>query len=231
MFTIRHAEARGEANFGWLHSRHSFSFGSYYDEANMGHSALRVINDDAVTPGAGFATHGHRDMEIVSYVLEGAMEHKDSMGNVQYLPKGEFQLMSAGKGITHSEYNASKTEGLKFLQIWIVPEEQGGIPGYQQKRFTTKQGLTPIISPSGKDGTLKIKQQASMSQLIMAPDTEQVLELKPSGNAYIHQISGQLELNGQTIGPGDGVKIAQWEPIVLRNKGTEAVNALVFTLP
>jgi quercetin 2,3-dioxygenase len=231
MFTVRHADARGKANFGWLDSRHSFSFGSYYDEAQMGHSVLRVINDDAVTPGAGFATHGHRDMEIISYVLEGAMEHKDSMGNVQYLPAGEFQLMSAGTGITHSEYNASKVEGLKFLQIWIVPEQQGGTPSYQQKRFSTGQGLTPIITPNGKDGTLKIKQQASMSQLNLAPGTEHVLQLAPTGKAYIHQISGQLVVNGQSIGPGDGVKIVECEQLMLSNSGTEAVNALVFELP
>lgn len=231
MFAIRHADTRGKANFGWLDSRHSFSFGSYYDEEHMGHSVLRVINDDAVTPGAGFATHGHRDMEIISYVLEGAMEHKDSMGNVQYLPAGEFQLMSAGKGITHSEYNASKTEGLKFLQIWIVPEEKGGTPSYQQKRFATEQGLNAIITPSGMDGTLKIKQQASMSQLILAPGTEQVLQLASTGKAYIHQISGQLDINAHTLGPGDGVKIAESEQLMLSNSGTETVSALVFLLP
>ena len=231
MFTIRHSDERGKANFGWLDSRHSFSFGSYHDEEQMGYSVLRVINDDVVTPAAGFATHGHRDMEIISYVLEGAMEHKDSMGNVQYLPAGEFQLMSAGKGITHSEYNASKTEGLRFLQIWIVPEEQGGAPTYQQKRFSTEPGLTRIITPTGREGTLKIKQQASMSQLILAPGTEQVLDLEPKGKAYIQQISGQLEIGGHSIGPGDGVKIAEMAQLVLRNKGTEAVNALVFELP
>ena len=231
MLIIRRADERGTADFGWLHSRHSFSFGSYYDEAHMGHSVLRVINDDAVSPGAGFATHGHRDMEIISYVLEGAMEHKDSMGNVQYLPEGEFQLMSAGKGITHSEYNASKTAGLKFLQIWIVPEEQGGIPVYQQKRFTSEQGLTAIITPTGKDGTLKVKQQASMSQLILAPATEQLVDLRSTPKAYIQQISGQLEVNGQLIGPGDGVKLAELDQIVLRNNATTEAKALVFELP
>jgi quercetin 2,3-dioxygenase len=147
MLERRLAHERGTANFGWLNSHHSFSFGSYYDPAHMGHSALRVINDDSVEPGAGFGTHGHRDMEIISFVTQGTMEHKDSMGNVQVLPQGEFQLMSAGRGITHSEYNASPTEKLKFLQIWIVPESQGGEPGYQQKRFTAKAGLTPIITP------------------------------------------------------------------------------------
>jgi redox-sensitive bicupin YhaK (pirin superfamily) len=135
MIILRPANERGTANFGWLDSKHSFSFGRYYDPEHMGFSALRVINDDSVAPGAGFATHGHRDMEIISYVLQGSIAHKDSEGNVEVLPAGEFQLMSAGSGITHSEYNASQTDPLKFLQIWIQPNTLGSSPGYQQKNF------------------------------------------------------------------------------------------------
>ena len=138
-----------------------------------GFSALRVINDDRVAPSAGFDTHGHKDMEIISFVTQGVIEHKDSMGNIQTLPKGEFQLMSAGKGVYHSEYNASDSEALTFLQIWIVPNEEGGAPGYQQKDFGRDQGLTKVITPDGADGTLKIKQQATLSQLILAPGTSE----------------------------------------------------------
>ena len=138
MITLRKADERGKAQFGWLKSRHSFSFGSYYDPAHMGFSALRVINDDWVAPGAGFNTHGHRDMEIITLVLQGAIVHKDSAGNEKILPAGEFQLMSAGSGVYHSEFNASQSEELRFLQIWIMPDKQGGAPGYQQKHFASK---------------------------------------------------------------------------------------------
>lgn len=151
MITVRHAEDRGRANFGWLDSKHTFSFGSYYDPKHMGFSELRVINDDLVQPNAGFDTHGHRDMEIISYVLEGVIAHKDSEGNVQTLPAGEFQLMSAGKGIYHSEYNASETDPLRFLQIWIQPNTFGNKPGYQQKDFGRNAGLTTIATPNGRE--------------------------------------------------------------------------------
>jgi len=188
MLERRPARERGKANFGWLDSHHSFSFGSYYDPAHMGHSALRVINDDTVEGGAGFGTHGHRDMEIISFVTQGTMEHKDSMGNVQILPQGEFQLMSAGRGITHSEYNASPTEKLKFLQIWIVPESQGGEPGYQQKSFAAQAGVTPIITPDGENGTLKIKQQARLSQLLLTENSDLQLHLAQGRRGYVHVV-------------------------------------------
>ncbi len=165
MITVRHSDDRGSASFGWLDSKHTFSFGDYYDLKHMGFSALRVINDDIVQPSAGFATHGHRDMEIISYVLKGTIEHKDSEGNIQTLPVGEFQLMSAGRGIYHSEYNASDSDTLRFLQIWIQPNTFGNEPGYQQKDFGQAGGLTPIATPDGHDGTLQIKQDASLHQL------------------------------------------------------------------
>jgi quercetin 2,3-dioxygenase len=231
MLERRPAHERGKANFGWLDSYHSFSFGSYYDPAHMGHSTLRVINDDTVAAGAGFGTHGHRDMEIISFVTQGTMEHKDSMGNVQILPQGEFQLMSAGRGITHSEYNASSTEQLKFLQIWIVPESQGGEPGYQQKRFAAKVGVTPIITPDGENGTLKIKQQARLSQLLLTENSDLQLNLEHGRHAYVHVIEGQLSVNGQDLGAGDGLKISEIRDLHVNTQAHSTAMALLFELP
>ena len=231
MIEVRKAEDRGRANFGWLDSAHTFSFGSYYDEKHMGFSALRVINDDSVAPSAGFDTHGHRDMEIISFVTQGVIEHKDSMGNIQTLPKGEFQLMSAGKGVYHSEYNASDTEELKFLQIWIIPDEQGGKPGYQQKDFGREQGLTKIVTPDGENGTLRIKQDASLSQLVLAPTTAETLEVTQARKSFIHIVEGQLTIGALTLKPGDGAKIVDVSEIRVENIGDDTVTALVFDLP
>lgn len=231
MLQIRAANERGKANFGWLDSRHSFSFGSYYDDKHMGHSALRVINDDTVIPAAGFGTHGHRDMEIITFVTQGVIEHKDSMGNVQRLPKGEFQLMSAGKGVTHSEYNGSKTDELRFLQIWIEPNEKGGAPGYQQKDFGQQQGLTTVITPTGENGTLKIRQQASVSQLYLAANTSEQVDLAAGRKAYVHVIEGILQLNGHQLAGGDGMKIDDIEHLDFSNQSDSPVIALVFDLP
>jgi hypothetical protein len=231
MLQIRAANERGNANFGWLDSRHTFSFGSYYDDKHMGHSALRVINDDTVAPAAGFGTHGHRDMEIITFVTQGVIEHKDSMGNVQRLPKGEFQLMSAGKGVTHSEYNGSKTDELRFLQIWIEPNEKGGAPGYQQKDFGQQQGLTTVITPTGENGTLKIRQQASVSQLYLAANTSEQVDLAAGRKAYVHVVEGNLQLNGQQLAGGDGVKIDELELLNFSNQSESPVSALVFDLP
>ena len=231
MLQIRAANERGNANFGWLDSRHSFSFGSYYDDKHMGHSALRVINDDTVIPAAGFGTHGHRDMEIITFVTQGVIEHKDSMGNVQRLPKGEFQLMSAGKGVTHSEYNGSKTDELRFLQIWIEPNEKGGAPGYQQKDFGQQQGLTTVITPTGENGTLKIRQQASVSQLYLAANTSEQVDLAAGRKAYVHVIEGILQLNGHQLAGGDGMKIDDIEHLDFSNQSDSPVIALVFDLP
>lgn len=231
MIDIRLAKDRGHANFGWLDSNHTFSFGSYHDPEHMGYSALRVINDDKVEPGAGFGTHGHKDMEIISFVTHGIIAHKDSMGNVKHLPPGEFQLMSAGTGVTHSEYNASQNESLRFLQIWIIPSRQGGTPGYQQKEFGKRQGLTPVITPTGKSGTLAIKQDATLSQLVLAPDTSLSIELNKARNTYVHQVSGQLDINRHRLSQGDGAKINELDALVLANKGTQSVTALLFDLP
>ncbi|HAS6348466.1 TPA: pirin family protein [Vibrio vulnificus] len=231
MISVRRAEERGRANFGWLDSQHTFSFGSYYDPQHMGFSALRVINDDTVIPGAGFDTHGHRDMEIISYVLSGSIAHKDSEGNVQTLPAGEFQLMSAGRGIYHSEFNPSKTEALRFLQIWIQPNRMGGQPNYQQKDFGRELGLTPVATPDGKNGTLQIQQDATLSQLILAPGASQRLVVAPTRKVYVHHISGTLMLDSITLHPGDGAKVSDVSSLELRNISSDPVTALVFDLP
>lgn len=231
MISVRQAQERGRANFGWLDSKHTFSFGSYYDPQHMGFSALRVINDDKVIPGAGFETHGHRDMEIISYVLSGTIAHKDSEGNVQTLPAGEFQLMSAGKGIYHSEFNASKADDLRFLQIWIEPNSLGGQPGYQQKDFGREPGLTPIATPDGREGTLHIKQDATLSQLILASGESFSLAVQAKRKVYVHLVSGTLSLDSTTLQPGDGAKVVDQTVLELRSSGSETVTALVFDLP
>ena len=231
MITLRHANDRGTANFGWLDSKHTFSFGHYYDPKHMGFSALRVINDDLVKPGAGFDTHGHRDMEIISYVLEGVIEHKDSEGNVQTLPAGEFQLMSAGNGIYHSEYNGSQSEDLKFLQIWIQPNTVGNKPGYQQKDFGNNAGLTAIATPDGRNGTLHIKQDATLHQLILEPGQSIELPIINDRNVYVHQVTGQLLVDDVLLDAGDGAKVEAQNQLNFANQSSESVTALVFDLP
>ncbi|MCG7500080.1 pirin family protein [Vibrio sp. Of7-15] len=231
MITVRHSQERGQANFGWLNSKHTFSFGHYYDPNHMGFSELRVINDDVVKPGAGFDTHGHRDMEIISYVLEGTIEHKDSEGNIQTLPAGEFQLMSAGKGIYHSEYNGSNSNDLRFLQIWIQPNTLGGKPGYQQKDFGRATGLTTIATPTGESGTLHIKQDATLHQLILEPQSEYALTIKQNRRVYVHQVAGHLLLDNTPLLAGDGAKIEKQTQLIFKNTNEESITALIFDLP
>lgn len=230
MFEIIRANERGAAHFGWLKSKHTFSFGNYYNPEQMGFSALRVINDDEVAPGAGFQTHSHQNMEIISYVLSGTIAHKDSAGNEKTLPAGEFQLMSAGRGISHSEFNASQSDKLKFLQIWIQPNQQNGEPGYQQKDFGEAVGLTPVITPDGRDGTLQIKQNASLSQLILLPQQLLALPVQPGKAYYLHLINGELQLLNQTLLPGDGIKMLQLTELAVK-AGSDHVRALFFELP
>lgn len=230
MISIRRSHERGAAQFDWLKSRHTFSFGNYYDQNHMGFSALRVINDDEVIPGAGFPTHGHRDMEIISYVLEGEIAHRDSEGNVATLPAGEFQLMSAGNGITHSEFNASKKDKLKFLQIWIQPNVYGKEPGYQQKDFGRADGLTLVISPTGENGSLTIKQDASLYQLLLQPKGSASLENPYKRKHYVHVIDGELTVEGEVLKPGDGAQLDGVEVLKLV-AGEQKVRALVFDLP
>ncbi|SCK30778.1 pirin family protein [Vogesella sp. LIG4] len=230
MISIRSADSRGKADFGWLQSRHSFSFASYYDPAHMGFSDLRVINDDRVLPRAGFDTHGHRDMEIISYVLQGAIRHRDSTGTEEVLRAGEFQLMSAGRGIMHSEYNASDSEELRFLQIWIEPAERGGAPGYQQKDFGLAPGLTLVASPDGADGSLKMRQDARLYQLILAPGESLDFSQQPERCSYVHVVKGQLQLDDSQIGPGDAARVTAQPAYTLRNVGSEPLQALLFDL-
>ncbi|WP_240222612.1 pirin family protein [Rheinheimera hassiensis] len=229
MFDIRYAADRGKADFGWLQSQHTFSFGSYYDPAQMGFSALRVINDDRVAPGAGFDTHGHKDMEILSLVLTGQIAHKDSAGNTEVLPAGEFQLMSAGKGIYHSEFNASKHDELTFLQIWLQPNQFGGEPGYQQKDFGQKPGLTLILSPDGREGSLTVLQDALLYQLMLPTAAQQQLDIASGRKVYIHLITGELDIAGHKLQRGDGIKIS--EQTALQLTASTAAKALIFDLP
>lgn len=230
MITVRRSDERGTGHFDWLNSRHTFSFGSYYDTRFMGFSALRVINDDEVAPGAGFPTHGHSDMEIISYVLDGEIAHRDSEGNIARLPAGEFQLMSAGRGITHSEFNGSGTAPLKFLQIWIQPNVYGQTPGYQQKDFGQNKGLTLVISPDGEAGSLTIKQDARLYQLLL-DDKEQVeLPITSGRRVYVHVIEGELQIGSHRLSPGDGAAIEEHNELALLATGS-TVKALVFDLP
>lgn len=229
MIKIRHSDERGPANHGWLQSRHTFSFADFYDPEHMGVSVLRVINDDKVTPGNGFGTHSHRDMEIISYVKKGSIEHKDSMGNVKNLPAGEFQLMSAGTGITHSEYNPSTTESLEFLQIWIQPNIKGIQPGYQQKLFDTRQGLQLIASPDAHEGSLLLHQDASLYQLRLNPDQSVSHSLESGRTVYVHVVTGLIDVNGERLHEGDGATVNQVDRVDFI--GVENSEALVFDLP
>ena len=207
MMTYRPAQERGRANFGWLQSYHSFSFGSYYDPKHTGHGKLLVINDDFVEPGQGFGTHPHRNMEILSYVTQGTIAHKDSEGNEYHVPAGDFQLMSAGTGITHSEFNPSNAEPLKFLQIWITPEVTGTQPGYQQKAFKQSGNTQLILSPDGTDGSLVIKQQAWLTRVRLSHEESLDLVLERTANSYVHLVEGEVTINGQTMNAGDGLKL------------------------
>ncbi|MFB2655421.1 pirin family protein [Shewanella xiamenensis] len=230
MIRIRKAQDRGQADLGWLKSQHTFSFASYYDPRHMGVSSLRVINDDRVAPNAGFETHGHKDMEIISYVISGTIAHKDSFGNIKTLPAGEFQLMSAGKGIYHSEFNASNTEPLHFLQIWIQPDTLGIDAGYQQKAFEQTSALTAVVTPTGENGTLKVQQDATLYRLMLAPQEQvNMPQLKPQLQLYVQLVEGTLKVNDQVLTPGDGAHITAEE--VVRFSATDSpVTALVFDL-
>ena len=210
MFEVRHSAERGVANFGWLYSQHSFSFGSYYDPQQVGFSDLLVINDDRVRQGRGFDTHGHRDMEIFSYVLEGALKHKDSMGTGSIIRPGDVQMMSAGSGVRHSEFNASREKPVHFLQIWIVPKRKGVAPRYQQQHFdpAQKRGqLRLIISPDGAEGSLSVHQDVRVYAGLFDGTEQQRFKLPAGRYAYIHVAQGELTVNGQRLVTGDGVRV------------------------
>lgn len=231
MMHVRRAEDRGRAEHGWLSSRHTFSFAGYFDPAQIGFSDLRVINDDRVAPGQGFGTHPHRDMEIFSYVLEGALEHRDSMGTGSVIRPGDVQLMSAGRGVSHSEFNHSPAEAVHFLQIWIVPDQLGGDPGYQQRHFEVadRRGrLRLIISPDGRDGSLRIRQDASVYAGLFDAGEEASLTLGAERHAYVHVACGSIEVNGTPLAEGDGMRLRQAG--TLHVAGGRDAEVLVFDL-
>jgi redox-sensitive bicupin YhaK (pirin superfamily) len=233
MITIRRAVDRGHANLGWLDSHHSFSFGNYYDPDHMGFGLLRVINEDRVEPGAGFDTHGHRDMEILSVVLEGALEHKDSIGTGSVIRPGDVQRMSAGSGIRHSEFNHSPREPVHFLQIWLLPGQTGLTPGYEQKSFANgeKRNLLRLIaSPDGRDGSLTVHQDATVYASLLNQG-EQAAHALPAGRkAWLQVARGTLALNGEALSQGDGAAVEN-ETVLTVTGRSEGAEFLLFDLP
>ena len=232
MNEIRRANERGYADHGWLKSFHSFSFANYYDPQHMGFGPLRVINEDRVAGGAGFGRHPHNDMEIISYVLSGELEHKDSMGNGSIIRSGDVQRMSAGTGVVHSEFNQSKTEPVHFLQIWIIPDEQGIQPGYEQKFFPAedKRGrLCIVASPDGRDGSIRIHQNALVYSALVDGDESVEHELADGRQAYIHVVRGDATVNGEVLNSGDALKLRDERSIAI-GRGKQA-EVLLFDLP
>jgi quercetin 2,3-dioxygenase len=233
MLSLRKAEDRGHEDHGWLDTRHTFSFAEYYDPNFMGFGALRVINDDRVAPGGGFPPHSHRDMEIITYVLEGALRHQDSIGNGSVIKPGEVQRMSAGTGVTHSEYNASKKEPVHFLQIWILPERASLPPGYEQKYFSDeeKRGrLRLVASPDGADGSVQIRQNARVFAALLEPGKKPVSNtFEKDRLGWLHVARGSAEVNGASLKAGDGVGVSEGEKLSISSKGGGEI--LLFDLP
>jgi redox-sensitive bicupin YhaK (pirin superfamily) len=231
MVEVRKGHERGYADHGWLKSFHTFSFADYYDPANMGFGALRVINEDRVQPGMGFGTHGHQNMEIISYVLDGALEHKDSMGNGSVIRPGDVQRMSAGTGVRHSEFNHSKDELVHFLQIWIEPDVRGIEPGYEEKHFdvASRRGqLRLIASSDAREGSAKIHQDASVYAALVNGGERIAHDLKPGRRAYVHVARGSVTVNGHALAAGDALK-ATGEARIVMEKGEQA-EVLLFDL-
>lgn len=232
MITIRPSSDRGKANFGWLDSRHTFSFGNYYDPAHMGFGTLRVINEDKVAPAQGFSTHGHRDMEIISYVLDGGLAHKDSIGNGSVIRPGDVQRMSAGTGILHSEYNASDTDPVHFLQIWVLPEANGIDPGYEQTYFAPedKQGRLRLVgSRDGRAGSVTIHQDLDLYATILNPQQSVTHSLKTGRLAWVHVAKGAVNLNGHDLTAGDGAAISEEATFTLTGMSDET-EVLLFDM-
>jgi quercetin 2,3-dioxygenase len=229
--TIRKSEERGRANFGWLDSKHSFSFGHYHDPKHMGFGPLRVINDDRVAPGGGFPTHPHSDMEIISYVLDGALEHKDNLGTGSVIRPGDLQRMSAGTGIRHSEFNASKTAPVHFLQIWIIPERKGLEPGYEQKAFTDaeKSGRLRLIgSRDGRDGSVTIHQDVDLYATLVGKGDVVEHVIAAGRGGWVQVARGSVSLNGETLEEGDGVAVSTSGPLHI--SGLSEAEVLVFDM-
>lgn len=231
MLTIRKSQERGYADHGWLKSFHSFSFAGYHDPAHMGFGNLRVINEDRVAAGAGFGTHGHKDMEIISYVMSGELAHKDSMGNIESIPPGEVQRMSAGRGVMHSEFNHKKDETTHFLQIWLLPNARGIEPGYEQKKFpdADKRGhLRLVASPDGSDGSVTVHSDARLYAGLFDGAESTSLTLDPARKSYVHLVRGELEVNGKKLSTGDAALIEGESQLAL-SAGNDA-EVLVFDL-
>ena len=232
MFQIRRADDRGHFDHGWLDTRHTFSFGEYHDRRHMGFRSLRVINEDRVTPGQGFGTHGHRDMEILSYVLEGGLAHRDSMGNGSVITPGDVQYMSAGTGVRHSEFNASQTEPVHFYQVWIVPGAEGLEPRYGQKRFDdeSKRGrLRLVASGSEEDGAISIRQDARVYATVLSPGESVTLELAPGRHLWAQVLRGTASVNGNAVSEADGAA-ASGERELRFEGGEKGSELLVFDL-
>jgi quercetin 2,3-dioxygenase len=231
VITLRKSQERGYADHGWLKSFHSFSFAGYHDEAHMGWGNLRVINEDRIAPGTGFGTHGHRDMEIISYVLSGNLAHKDSMGNVKGIPPGDVQRMSAGKGVMHSEFNHAAGQETHFLQIWIEPNVRGIAPSYEQKTVPAadKQGILKLIAaPVGNDASIALHADARIYAGLFDGNEQTTLALDPTRKAYVHVVRGSLQVNGQALQGGDAAKLeGESELKISAGQGAEV---LVFDL-
>ncbi|MHB8474332.1 MAG: pirin family protein [Gammaproteobacteria bacterium] len=232
MISVRHSHERGHADHGWLNSYHSFSFADYYDPEQMGFSVLRVINEDRVAAGAGFPTHGHSDMEIISYVLEGALEHKDSMGTQSVIKPGEVQRMSAGTGVRHSEYNHSSTAPVHFLQIWIEPSARGIAPGYEQKVFAAaerRNQLRLVAAPDGRQGALSLHQDACIYVAELQAAAPVRCDIAPGRKVYVQVARGALLVNGVPMNAGDGARITDERRLDLQ--GAPQAEILLFDLP
>ena len=229
MIYLRKAQDRGHANHGWLDSYHTFSFADYYDANFMGFSALRVINEDVIDGGQGFGTHPHKDMEILTYVLSGTVEHKDSMGNKEQIPAGEFQIMSAGTGVRHSEYNGSKDVPLHLYQIWIIPEKTGIEPRYAQRRFDDVQGRQLVLSPDAREGSLKVFQDMTLSRWALKKDEQGSVDVEDGRRIWIQVVKGDVIVNGEAATTSDAFAI--WDEKSLAIVASSDAEILLFDLP
>ncbi len=229
MIYVRKAEERGHANHGWLDSWHTFSFADYYDANFMGFSALRVINEDVIDGGQGFGTHPHKDMEILTYVLSGTVEHQDSMGNKEQIPAGEFQIMSAGSGVRHSEYNASEKDPLHLYQIWIIPERKGIEPRYAQRRFDDVKGRQFVLSPDEREGSLKVFQDMTLSRWVLAEGEADEVTVEAGRRVWIQVVKGLVSVNGEQVDTSDALAI--WDESALTLKADSDAEILLFDLP
>ncbi|CAI2114669.1 MULTISPECIES: pirin family protein [Serratia] len=229
MIYLRKAQDRGHANHGWLDSWHTFSFADYYDPDFMGFSALRVINEDVIDAGQGFGTHPHKDMEILTYVLSGTVEHQDSMGNKEQINAGEFQIMSAGTGVRHSEYNANSDRPLHLYQIWIIPDQVGLEPRYEQRMFDAPQGRQLVLSPDAREGSLKVFQDMTLSRWALKKDEQSVYPIQAERRVWIQVVHGNVSINGHKAGVSDAFAI--WDETALSIHADEDSEILLFDLP